>query len=91
MKWFKRNADGEREQLFRDRIHVVRSEEIDNTYYWYDADSGEFIAQGRTDEEIRTVLRQCWQDHVFVISDRYMVMGPDFDCLHEFDPKGAQA
>jgi hypothetical protein len=66
-------------------IHVVHSELIEGSYVWHDCDSGEFIAQGQTDEEIRSVLKSRWVNHIFVIGHQHMIMGPDFDQLIEFN------
>jgi len=66
-------------------IHVVRSELIEGSYVWTDCDTGEFIAQGHTDNEIREVLKSRWLKHIFVIDAQHMIMGPDFDQLIQFN------
>lgn len=83
---FRKNlaSDREMQQDFFQRLHLVKSEKIDEVFYWYDAETGQFIAQGQTDDEIRTALRQNWRDHIFVISEQHMIMGPDFDQLIDF-------
>jgi len=85
MKWFRRDNHTDIPNEVLDRLHVVRSEQVEDTFYWYDADSDEFIAQGQTDEEIRAVLRHRWADHIFVISNQHMLVGPDFDHAIDFN------
>lgn len=73
--------NAERIQAFIDNyVHVVKSDLIDDTYYWYDRDSNTFICQGQSDEEIRSNLQDFWQGHIFVIND-HMLVGPQFDQL----------
>ena len=60
-------------------IHIVKQEKYDGIYYWFDRDSDEFLAQGRTMEEIRSVLQQRFRDHVFVLNENQMLHGPKFD------------
>jgi hypothetical protein len=54
-------------------------------YYWYDNDSEDFLAQGRTWEEVVGVLRERFPDHIFVLNNREMIMGPEFEVV-EFEP-----
>ena len=71
------------------KIHRVRQEKDAGMFYWYDHDDGNFIAQGRTIEEIQTVLKAHWQRHVFVISDTEMIMGPEFNEIHIYSTEKA--
>ena len=79
------SVDQDLQDHFAQRLHRVRSEKIDDTFYWYDADTDQFITQGQTDAEIRTGLQQNWTDHIFIISRQHMIMGPDFDQLIDFE------
>jgi hypothetical protein len=78
----------ETEQAARARlneiIHVVKQEKDGDMYYWYDQDNHQFIAQGRTLEEIIGVLKARWNQHIFVISEKEMMVGPDFE-IYEVD------
>ena len=80
----------ETEQAARARlneiVHVVKQEKHGDMYYWYDQDNEQFLAQGRTLNEITDVLKSRWNRHIFVISDKEMMIGPEFD-IHEFDVK----
>lgn len=61
------------------RIHIVKQEKYEEMYYWFDRDSDQFLAQGRTMDEIRNVLQQRFRDHVFVLNENQMLHGPKFD------------
>lgn len=78
------------EQRFREHleqiIHVIRQEQDGDMYYWYDNDSGDFLAQGRTWEEVVGVLRERFRDHIFVLNSTDMIMGPDFEVV-QFDTR----
>jgi hypothetical protein len=87
--WHQSRGDLEFEQRFRDHleqiIHVVKQEQQGDMYYWYDNDSEDFLAQGRTWEDIVDVLRSRFPDHIFVLNTREMIMGPEFEVI-EFEP-----
>lgn len=87
--WNEAKNDLEFEQRFRDYleqiIHVVKQEQDGDMYYWYDNDSDDFLAQGRTWEDIVGVLRERFPDHIFVLNNREMIMGPEFEII-EFEP-----
>ena len=78
------------EQRFRQHleriIHVVRQDRDGDMYYWYDNDSGDFLAQGRTWEEVVAVLRERFPEHIFVLNQREMIMGPEFEIV-QYDPE----
>jgi len=59
-------------------VHRVNCEKHQDMYYWFDQDSNEFLAQGRDLDEIKEKLKKHFANHVFVISDRQMLVGPDF-------------
>jgi len=49
-------------------IHEVRIEKHgDDMYYWFDAHSDEFLAQGHTLTEITTVVKSRFPDHIFLV------------------------
>lgn len=79
------------EQRFRQHleriIHVVKQERDGDMYYWYDNDSDDFLAQGRTWEEVVGVLRERFPEHIFVLNQREMIMGPEFEIV-QYDPEG---
>jgi hypothetical protein len=59
-------------------IHVVKQEQHQDMYYWFDRDTDEFLVQGRNDEEIRKALQVRFHNHIFVVDDDTMLIGPEF-------------
>ena len=62
-------------------VHRVEIEQQNDMYYWYDLDNKEFLAQGRNTEEIVVVLKQRFVDHIFVLNDEHIMVGPNFDLV----------
>lgn len=56
-----------------DIIHRVRVEKDGDTYYWYDIDDHEFLAQGASDEEIITRLKARFPDHMFFLPTNHVI------------------
>jgi hypothetical protein len=54
-------------------IHRVKVEKDRDTYYWYDLDDYEFLAQGTTDEEIVNHLKSRFPDHLFFLPTNHVV------------------
>ena len=81
----------ERSQEIREHlssiIHPVKSETHDGVMYWYDAEDNTFLVQGRDDAELAAALKARWIDHIFIIGDRYLMAGPDFDMIEIGDPE----
>jgi hypothetical protein len=55
--------------------------------YWYDAEDSTFLVQGRDDAELAAALKARWIDHIFIIGDKYLMAGPDFDMIEIEDPE----
>jgi len=68
-------------------IHPVKSEQHGDIIYFYDGDDNTFIAQGRNDEELATVLKANWRDHIFIIGEKYVMAGPEFKMTEIKDPE----
>ena len=85
------DAMSERSQEIREHlssiIHPVKSETHDGVMYWYDAEDDTFLVQGRDDAELAAALKARWIDHIFIIGDRYLMAGPDFDMIEIKDPE----
>ena len=81
----------ERSQEIREHlssiIHPVKSETHNGVMYWYDAEDDTFLVQGRDDAELAAALKARWIDHIFIIGDRYLMAGPDFDMIEIGDPE----
>ena len=67
-------------------IHPVKSETHNGIMYWFDAEDDTFLAQGRDDVELAAALKARWIDHIFIIGDRYLMAGPDFEVIEIKDP-----
>jgi len=50
-------------------VHRVEVVEDKSMYYWYDQDDKEFLAQGRTTEEIIDNIKSRFPDHIFYLED----------------------
>ena len=81
----------ERSQEIREHlssiIHPVKSETHNGVMYWYDAEDDTFLVQGRDDAELAAALKARWIDHIFIIGDRYLMAGPDFEMIEIKDPE----
>lgn len=88
--WDNTQESVEFDQKFREHlehiIHIVKQEQQDDMYYWYDNDDDTFLAQGRTWEDIVTVLKQRFPEHIFVLNNTEMIMGPEFEIV-QFEVK----
>ena len=64
--------------------HVVEVEEHGSTYYWFDRDSGEFLAQGKTYDDIVNILKSRFPNHFFYLNNEMLLHGPDWQ-LKKFE------
>ena len=51
-------------------VHSVKIEKIDGIDYWFDNDKSLFLAQGKNDDEVISVIKSRFPDHVFLVSDK---------------------
>lgn len=51
---------------FNKIIHPVSIEKYDDTEYWFDDSTKQFLAQGRNSDEILEVLKSRYSGHVFL-------------------------
>jgi hypothetical protein len=68
-------------------IHAVKSEKHGDIIYFFDEETNTFIAQGRNDAEIIEGLKARWGDHIFIIGERHVMAGPDFEMTEITDPE----
>jgi len=71
-------------------IHVVEVETHGDINYWYDKDSSEFLAQGTTREEIIKKLKSRFPNHIFLLNDDEMLVGPDLELIKIKDIRNLQ-
>ena len=63
-------------------VHRVKAETHCDMLYWYDEDTSKFIAQGKSMEEIVSVLQAEHPGKVFLYStpdNQYLLVGPNFE------------
>lgn len=58
------------------KIHVVNIEEHNNQFYWFDADSDQFLAQGKDLNEIIERIQKRYPTHVFFMPDQRYIGAP---------------
>ena len=73
-----------REQV-QTMLHRVEVEKHGDIHYWYDSRDGQFLAQGRTLEEMIDHVRDRFPSHIFFVDSKqtvYKLCGPDW----KFEP-----
>jgi hypothetical protein len=56
--------------------HRVEYEQREDVTYWFDQDTGEFLAQGKDFEEIVTVIKQRYPKHMFFLPEQKAIHAP---------------
>lgn len=64
---------------FEKVIHAVKIEQHHETYYWFDNDSLEFLAQGKDINEIRSRLLERFNGHIFIVNETEVWAGPNLE------------
>lgn len=80
----RKEAAEEREELIKEvakKIHQVKQEKHGDAYYWFDADTDQFLAQGCTDEEIRVHLLERFKGHIFLLDEKRAMAGPELKLM----------
>ncbi len=62
-------------------IHRIKQEKHGDVYYWFDADTDNFLAQGKSDDEIRKHLLSRFKGHIFLIDDEKAMAGPELKIM----------
>lgn len=60
-------------------IHNVKPEQHGELLYWFDEDTDKFLAQGKDISEIRNHLKERFKRDVFMIGDKILMTGPEFE------------
>lgn len=71
-EYFKTSADELEQKLIKrldEIVHRVEIEKQGDIYYWFDQDNRKFLAQGRTTEEIITVIKERFPAHIFYFEE----------------------
>jgi hypothetical protein len=61
-------------------IRDIKVERVGDLCYWFDKENDQFIAQGKTIDEIATVLKQRFPKKIF-LAENQIWAGPDFHPL----------
>lgn len=61
-----------------DMLHSVKQEQHGDVLYWFDADTDQFLAQGKSDSEIKEHLKERFKGHVFIFNDKALA-GPNLE------------
>lgn len=80
----RKDAAEEREELIQEvakKIHQVKQEKHGEAFYWFDADTDQFLAQGCTDEEIRVHLLERFRGHIFLLDEKRAMAGPELKLM----------
>lgn len=59
-------------------VRYVRLEHNNGIEYWFDGENNQFLAQGRTREEIISVLRSRFPKYIFLLDNKVLI-GPEFN------------
>lgn len=59
-------------------VHRVSVEKHGDMYYWFDNDDGEFLGQGRTDQELIDHVKRRFPNHLFLFTDNQYIKAPDW-------------
>jgi hypothetical protein len=68
-----------------DSTHIIKSEKHGDIEYWFDFHSDEFLAQGKTLNELIVHCKYRFPDHAFFLAEdkiiKYRVSGPDWQVI----------
>lgn len=65
-------------EKINDIVHRVSVEKHGEIYLWFDEDDGEFLGQGRTDQECIEHIKQRFPQHLFLFNNNLYIKGPDW-------------
>lgn len=74
-------------------IHAVKIETYGEMTYWFDAETDQFLAQGRTRDEISDHLKERFKGHIFLINEdteKGILAGPDFKLVDEISTQNIE-
>lgn len=74
----KKELHEELKEEISSRMHIVNVEQHGDIYYWFDNDNGEFLAQGKTLDDIVSIVKSRFPDHFFYLNNDIILHGPDW-------------
>lgn len=60
-------------------VHRVEIEKHGEIYYWYDNDDGEFLGQGRSEQECIDHVKKRFPTHLFLFTNNKYIQAPDWN------------
>lgn len=54
-------------------IHIVKIENHNDVYYWFDKETDEFLGQGKTDDELIAHVKSRFPNHMFFFENNKVV------------------
>ena len=60
-------------------VHRVEIEKHGEIYYWYDNDDGEFLGQGRSEQECIDHVKKRFPTHLFLFTNNKYIKAPDWN------------
>jgi hypothetical protein len=59
-------------------IHEVNVEQHGAESYWFDKETNEFLAQGKTDDELIERIKKRFPDHIFIVPEKGLLASPEW-------------
>jgi hypothetical protein len=56
-------------ETLKSYVHPVNVEQHGDMSYWFDAKTDEFLAQGKTTEDLAATLKSRFPNHIFILAD----------------------
>jgi hypothetical protein len=78
-RWRNRPSEEEIESMYKrvsKMIHEIKPEQHGDMIYWFDAETDQFLGQGRNEEEIKKHLLERFKGHIFLIDKERALAGP---------------
>lgn len=68
LKENKKELDDQIEKL-KSYVHPVLVEQHGDMIYWFDGKTDQFLAQGKSSDDIAAILKSRFPNHIFVVAD----------------------
>lgn len=66
-------------------IHEVKVEKHQDTEYWFDKETDQFLGQGKTIEEITAHIKSRFPNHIFVLPPKGVLCAPKWQFVDQLD------
>jgi hypothetical protein len=68
-------------------VHEVKVEKMNGVEYWFDAETDQFFAQGKDQDEVIKILKQRFPKHIFVFPKEGILAAPHWTITKAFKPE----